>query len=224
MKYDRDLVIKALECCTTKGRSMCDECPLKDECESNPFESAIAKYSFELIKELAEEVCKFEKAYDCADAACTALSTKIDDMSATIERLTEQRNTYREYAYQMHAMVEGIRVKIDEGYEFSVAKHAAEMDMWRVIAAEKQALQDEIKMRKADTEELYKEMSERITEERKIERMLTLRRVHANLLRYTESVGECTIDNPLVETYSVVREEDIDRVVNEMLEDKNAVH
>ncbi len=196
MKYSKDDIIKALECCSLIGSESCDGCPLKEECEDSPLASVMAERSLELIKDLLHKN----------------------------EELTEQRNTYREYALQMHAMVEGIRVKIDEGYEFSVAKHAAEMDMWRVIAAEKQALQDEIKMRKADTEELYKEMYERIVEERKIERKLTLRRVHANLLRYTESVGEYTTDNPLAETYSVVREEDIDQVINEMLEDKNAVH
>jgi hypothetical protein len=41
-------------------------------------------------------------------------------------------------------MVEGIRVKMNEGYEYSAAKQVAEMDMWRCVAAEKQALQDEI--------------------------------------------------------------------------------
>jgi len=190
MKYSKDDIIEALRCCSLNGRNSCETCPLKEECEESPLESVLAKYTLEVVDKLMQE----NKA------------------------LTEQRNTYREYALQMHAMVEDIKIKVDEGYDFSVAKHAAEMDMWRVIAAEKQALQDEVKMRKADTEELYKEMVERIAEERKIERKLTLRRVHANLQRYTESVGECAVDNPLAETYSVVREEDIDQVINEMLE------
>jgi hypothetical protein len=191
MKYSKDDIIEALRCCSLSGRNSCETCPLREECEESPLESVLAKYTLEVVDKLMTEN----------------------------RALAEQRNTYREYALQMHAMIEGIKIKVDEGYDFSVAKHAAEMDMWRVIAAEKQALQDEVKMRKADTEELYKEMVERIAEERKIERKLTLRRVHANLQRYTESVGECTVDNPLAETYSVVREEDIDQVINEMLED-----
>lgn len=192
MKYSKDDIIEALRCCSLIGGESCDGCPLKEECEDSPLASVMAERSLELVKDLLHKN----------------------------EELTEQRNTYREYALQMHAMIEGIKIKVDEGYDFSVAKHAAEMDMWRVIAAEKQALQDEVKMRKADTEELYKEMVKRIAEERKIERKLTLRRVHANLQRYTESVGECTVDTPLAETYSVVREEDIDQVINEMLEEK----
>jgi len=191
MKYSKDDIIEALRCCSLNGRNSCETCPLKEECEESPLESVLAKYTFEVVDKFMHE-------------------NRV---------LTEQRNTYREYALQMHAMVEDIKVKVDEGYEFSVAKHAAEMDMWRVIAAEKQALQDQNKRLIADTEELYKEMVERIAEERKIERKLTLRRVHANLQRYTESVGECTTDSPLAETYSVVREEDINQVINEMLED-----
>ena len=192
MKYSRDDIIDALECCSLSSRSgSCEGCPLKDECEENPLESILAKYTLEVVNKLIHEN----------------------------EELTEQRDTFKEYALKMHALVENIRVKENEGYEFSVAKHAAEMDMWRCVAAEKQALQDQNKRLIADTEELYKEMYERMVEECKIERKLTLRRVHANLLRYTESVGECTTDNPLAETYSVVREEDIDRVINEMLEE-----
>jgi hypothetical protein len=192
MKYSKDDIIKALECCSLIGSESCSGCPLEEECTDSPLASVMAERSLELIKELLHNN----------------------------EELTEQRNTFREYAYQMHAMIENIKIKENEGYEFSVAKHAAYMDMWRVIAAEKQALQDQNKRLIADTEELYKEMYERIVEERRLERKLTLRRVHANLLRYTESVGECTTENPLAETYSVVREEDIDQVINKMLEEK----
>lgn len=191
MKYSKDDILEALRCCSLNGRNSCETCPLREECEESPLESVLAKYTLEVVDKLMHK-------------------NRV---------LTEQRNTFREYVYQMQAMVDNIKVKENEGYEFSAAKYAAEMDMWRRVAAEKQALQDQNKKLIADTEELYKEMYERIVEERKIERKLTLRRIHANLQRYTESVGECTTDNPLVETYSVVREEDIDRVLNEMLEE-----
>lgn len=196
MKYSKDDIIKALSCCSLLGSESCSGCPLEEECTDSPLASVIAERSLELIKDLLHKN----------------------------EELTEQRDTFKEYALKMQALVENIKIKENEGYEFSAAKYAAEMDMWRVVAAEKRALQDQNKRLIADTEELYKEMVERIAEERKIERKLTLRRVHANLLRYTEHVGECTTDDPLAETYSVVREEDIDQVINEMLEDKNAVH
>lgn len=131
MKYSKDDIIKALECCSPIGSESCDGCPLREECEDSPLASVMAERALELIKDLVEE-------------------------NKRLREIPEQ---------------------------------------------------------------LYKEMSDRISEERKIERKLTLRRVHANLLRYTENVGECSIDNPPAETYLVVREENIDQVINEMLEE-----
>lgn len=117
MKYSKDDIIEALRCCSLNGRNSCETCPLKDECEESPLESVIAKYTLEIVNKLMTEN----------------------------RALTEQRNTYKEYALQMHVMMENIRVKINEGYEYSAAKYAAELDMWRCIAADKQAMQDEIK-------------------------------------------------------------------------------
>jgi uncharacterized protein YeaO (DUF488 family) len=130
--------------------------------------------------------------------------------------LTEQRNTYREYALQMHAMVEGIKVKVDEGYDYSYAKHAAEMDMWRVIAAEKQALQDEVKMRKADTEELYKEMSERMKEEIRIAKKYTAKRIREGI-KETMFNPNNKFDFIYDETFSV-----IDKVLEECEDEKDS--
>ena len=117
MKYSKDDIIEALRCCSLNGRNSCETCPLKDECEESPLESVIAKYTLEIVNKLMTEN----------------------------RALTEQRNTYKEYALQMHVMMENIRVKVNEGYEYSAAKYAAELDMWRCIAADKQAMQDEIK-------------------------------------------------------------------------------
>jgi len=191
MKYSKDDIIEALRCCSLNGRNSCETCPLKEECEESPLESVIAKYTLDVVNDIVHKN----------------------------KKLTEERDTFKEAFYNYQNWINSIGAYESEGYERSAAKAAAEMDMWRCVAAEKQTLQDQNKRLIADTEELYKEMVERIAEERKIERKLTLRRVHANLLRYTESVGECTTDNPLAETYSVVREEDIDQVINEMLED-----
>jgi hypothetical protein len=115
MKYSKDDIIEALRCCSLNGRNSCETCPLREECEESPFESVLAKYTLEVVDKLITE-------------------NRV---------LTEQRNTYREYALQMHAMIENIRTKENEGYELSAAKYAAEMDMWRCVAAEKHALQDE---------------------------------------------------------------------------------
>jgi hypothetical protein len=117
MKYSNDDIIEALRCCSLNGRNSCETCPLKEECEEHPLESILAKYTLEVVNKLMYEN----------------------------RSLTEQRDTYKEYALQTHAMVEGISVKMNEGYEYSAAKQVAEMDMWRCIAVEKQALQDEIK-------------------------------------------------------------------------------
>jgi hypothetical protein len=116
MKYSNDDIIEALRCCSLNGRNSCETCPLKEECEESPLESVLAKYTLGVVDKLMREN----------------------------RTLTEQRNTFREYAYQMQAMVENIRVKENEGYEFSAAKHAAEMGMWRCIALTKKQLEEEI--------------------------------------------------------------------------------
>ena len=117
MKYSKADIIEALRCCSLNGRNSCETCPLKEECEESPLESILAKYALEVVDKLMHEN----------------------------RALTEQRDTFREYAYQMYAMIENIRVKENEGYEVSAAKAAAEMDMWRVVALTKKQLEDEIK-------------------------------------------------------------------------------
>jgi hypothetical protein len=42
------------------------------------------------------------------------------------------------------------------------------------------------------------------------------------LKQCTECMGECTVDNPLAETYSVVREEYIDQITKEMKEENES--
>lgn len=115
MKYSKDDIIEALRCCSLTGRNSCETCPLKEECEESPLESILAKYTLEVATKLINE-------------------NRV---------LTEQRDTFREYAYKMQALIENIKLKEKEGYEFSVAKHTAEMDMWRVVAAEKRILEEE---------------------------------------------------------------------------------
>ena len=107
MKYSKDDIIKALECCSLLGSESCSGYLLEEECRGSPLASVATEHSLELIKELLHNN----------------------------EELIEQRDTFREYAIKMHALIENIKIKENEGYEFSAAKYAAE----------KRALQDENK-------------------------------------------------------------------------------
>ena len=59
------------------------------------------------------------------------------------EKLIEERDTFREYAYNMQRYVENIKHKEEVGYEPSAARYAAEMEMWHVVALEKKKLTEE---------------------------------------------------------------------------------
>ena len=48
-------IIKALECCLADGDT-CNNCPLKRECEINPFDATLARYSLDLIKRQQAEI------------------------------------------------------------------------------------------------------------------------------------------------------------------------
>lgn len=57
MELNREQIVKALECCLA-DRVICDNCPLQNECESNPFDATLARYALALIRELTDEVAK----------------------------------------------------------------------------------------------------------------------------------------------------------------------
>lgn len=59
MKYSRKIAEKALECCGVKND--CKGCPIKEECESSPFESVIAKYAVALVQDLKKEAVYAKK-------------------------------------------------------------------------------------------------------------------------------------------------------------------
>lgn len=93
MELKRDLIIKALECCTyggdvTKSQvEVCSPCPYFNEgnCTDILKENALS-----LIKELTEESKKWEQAYDCMDSACRELSSKCDELTEENERLSKR--------------------------------------------------------------------------------------------------------------------------------------
>lgn len=125
-EFNRELAEKALECCSITGRDMCENCPLKEECESSPFESVIAKYAFELVKRLKAELNVAK------DVAANAVHGN--------EELIAQRDSFRDYAYNMQAYVESVRNYDSAGYPPSASRYAAEMDMWNNVALQKRAM------------------------------------------------------------------------------------
>jgi hypothetical protein len=117
MKYSNDDVIEALKCCSLNGRNSCETCPLKEECEENPLESVLAKYTLGFV----------------------------DDLILKNKKLTEERDTFKEAFYDYQNWVNSIGAYESEGYERTAAKALAEMDMWRSVALTKKQLEDEIK-------------------------------------------------------------------------------
>ena len=74
----------------------------------------------------------------------------VDDKIQENKRLTEERDTFRECAYNLQNYVNGIAEMQSQGYEPSAAKAAAEMEMWRVVALEKKKLTEENERLKDD--------------------------------------------------------------------------
>lgn len=64
---ERAKILKALECCTFSGTSSCADCPIKDECKGNPFDSVITKHSSMLVKDLIEENRRLKAALAAAE-------------------------------------------------------------------------------------------------------------------------------------------------------------
>ncbi len=116
MKYSNDDIIEALRCCSLNGRNSCETCPLKEECEENPLESTLAKYTLRFV----------------------------DDLILKNKKLTEERDTFKEAFYSYQNWINSIGTYESEGYERSAAKAVVEMDMWRAVSLLKQQLEDEI--------------------------------------------------------------------------------
>lgn len=56
MKYSKDDIVKALECCSLLGSESCDRCPLKEECLDSPLASVMAERALELINILLNDI------------------------------------------------------------------------------------------------------------------------------------------------------------------------
>lgn len=191
MKHSINDIIKALECCSLLGSESCESCPLKEECEDSPLASVMAERALELVKDLLQKN----------------------------EKLTEERDTFKEAFYNYQNWINSIGAYELEGYERSAAKAVAEIDMWRAVALTKKQLEDENIRLRTDNQELYNKMSERMREEVRIAKKYTARRIRNKLMQGTECMGECTVNNPLAEACSVVREDYITQVIDEVLEE-----
>lgn len=130
MKFNRDQIIKALECLSL-GSIFCDpKCPYySDRC----CQVALSRDAIALIKELTEENDKFR--YER-------------------RKLIEARDTFEEYAYKMQLYIEYEKHKEEAGYEPSAARYAAEMEMWRIVALEKKRLEEEIDLLKTEAHDV----------------------------------------------------------------------
>ena len=145
MKYSRDDIIKALECCSILGDESCEGCPLKEACEDSPLACVIAECALELVKDLLYKN----------------------------KKLTEERDTFKEAFYGYQGWVNSIGAYESEGYERTAAKAVAEMDMWRAVALTEKQLEEENTRLRTDNQELYNEMSERMREEVRIAKKYT---------------------------------------------------
>ena len=97
MELNQEQIIKALECCQNNEKEntcqYCKFCPASDadfdedicDCYDGMMDDALS-----LIKELTEEIKKWEQAYDCADSARREFSSKCDELAEENERLIEE--------------------------------------------------------------------------------------------------------------------------------------
>lgn len=156
MDLNRERIIKALECCTHRPR--CRECSYTiKQCEN------VRKDALSLIKELTAENEQFR--YEQG-------------------KLIEERDTFREYAYNMQKYVENIKHKEEVGYEPSAARYAAEMDMWRVVALKKKELTEEndrLKVRVLEENHLRHQAEELLANGMSEVKADTVRKMHSEI-------------------------------------------
>lgn len=130
--------------------------------------------------------CPFYWADNCTKRLCTSALALIRELTMEKEKLIEERDTFREYAYAMQKYVEDVRHKEEAGYEPSAARDAAEMEMWRVVALEKKKLTEENeRLEDAYSKEYYR--VEHLTERLKTTRADTVRKMQE---RFNQVFGD----------------------------------
>ena len=103
-KFTDDEIVKALECCLA-DRVICDKCPIQRECESNPFDATLVRYSLDLInrqkeerktvraeaiKEFAERL-KAKSEYGTINVSPWQIDNLVKEMTNTLEENNNER-------------------------------------------------------------------------------------------------------------------------------------
>lgn len=199
MELNRNQIIRAWECCASPEYK-CEECPIdqkkKDDCVCGQF---LAQNSLAIFKSQEQKIFELEnRLKECENGYEETLYLE----RAKIKKLTDERDTFREYAYNMQKYVEYIKHNEEAGYEPSAAKAAAEMEMWRVVALQKRELIEENERLGIENFDLICKLS-RIKED-------TVREFVERLKQRKVSYGNIT--------FRVVPIDDIDQIAKEMLE------
>lgn len=141
MEYTREIVEKALECCDD-----CSNCPLSAACE-NKETKAIMHQVVTFVNDLKATLTELD------EFAENAVETQTQ-MNQVITNLSVERDAYREAFTGYKNYIENFGNYLNAGYEPTAAKYAAEMDMWRVIALDNQAKDEELERLSAENLEL----------------------------------------------------------------------
>lgn len=127
MKYNREIAELALECCNSSGRDNCKNCPIKDECESSPFESVIAKYALALVKELKsanKELDTYKTyAYNMQELVEDIRKKEDAGYTPTAARIAAEMDMWRRVSLQQEAQEQEIARLNRKIFELSAENH-----------------------------------------------------------------------------------------------------
>ena len=141
MEYTREIIEQALEYCDD-----CTSCPLNTVCE-NKDTKAIMQHVATFVNDLKTTLIEFDTFAKNAVETQTQMNQVITDISI-------ERDVYREAFTSYKNYIENFGGYINAGYEPTAAKYAAEMDMWRVIALDRQTKEEELERLTAENLEL----------------------------------------------------------------------
>jgi hypothetical protein len=152
---------------------------------------------------------------DCDKEFISDVIALLREKDAEIERLTKERDDARrdcaiaeQLHYECKMELEEMSDDILDSVRAERDRYKAESDQYQSAMLKAQAVC--VEMGKLNQVEIAKARAEAITE------------FAERLKQCTECMGECTVDNPLAETYSVVREEYIDQITKEMKEENES--
>jgi hypothetical protein len=136
---------KALECCVTTSAGDCKNCGYRGKSHDNfiTCTNCLIADSLALITSQEQRIGAQDMTISELRQRAEKAEHDADRYAQRIKELTEERDTFRECAYNLQKYVKSFAENQAQGYEPSAAKAAAEMEMWRVIALEKKALTED---------------------------------------------------------------------------------